>query len=162
VQDYVDFLAVLPRTAEAVHKAQRVIYDTQKSVGAELMATPFHAPIAWHHRCFLMGAPTVAAFKSDPDRNAKARGLYEAYVRNLSAAGFGVHRTSPAMQDLAVGQYAFGDHALLRLQRRLKDAADPNGVLAPGRYGLWPGALAREAVDPTHTSARKEAGIVAP
>jgi 4-cresol dehydrogenase (hydroxylating) len=68
-------------------------------------------------------------------------------VRNLSAAGFGVYRTSPAMQDLAVGQYAFGDHALLRLQRRLKDAADPNGVLAPGRYGLWPSVEREGAAD---------------
>jgi 4-cresol dehydrogenase (hydroxylating) len=51
------------------------------------------------------------------------------------------------MQDLAVGQYAFGDQALLRLQRRLKDAADPNGVLAPGRYGLWPSVEREGAAD---------------
>ncbi len=138
VQGHVDFLAVIPRTAQAVHAAQRIIYETQKEMGAEVSATPFHAPIAWYHRCFLMGAPTIAALRDTPDRAQKAKALYEAYVKNMAKAGFGVYRTNPAMQELAVGQFSFNDHALLRFQERLKDAADPNGIMAPGRYSIWP------------------------
>ena len=59
----------------------------------------------------------------------------------MGAAGFGVYRTNPAMQELAVGQYSYNAHALLRFQERLKDAADPNGIMAPGRYGIWPKAM---------------------
>jgi hypothetical protein len=143
VQEFVDFQAVIPRTGEAILKAQKVLYDTQKQMGAPLATTPFNAPISWYHRAFLMGAPTVALFKGDPEQNRKGRALHEAYVKNMAAAGFGVYRTSPAMQDLVVGQYSFGDHALLRFQQTLKDAADPNGVIAPGRYGLWPRRLRR-------------------
>jgi 4-cresol dehydrogenase (hydroxylating) len=40
--------------------------------------------------------------------------------------------------DKGVGFYSFNNHALLRFQERLKDAADPNGILAAGRYGIWP------------------------
>jgi 4-cresol dehydrogenase (hydroxylating) len=29
---------------------------------------------------------------------------------------------------------------LLRLNERVKDLLDPNGVLAPGRNGIWPAA----------------------
>jgi 4-cresol dehydrogenase (hydroxylating) len=138
LQGHGDFLAILPRTAEAVMRAQRVLYETQKAVGAPLTATPFHAPIAWHHRSFLMGSPTMALYQSDPERNRKAGILYEAYVKNMAAAGFPPYRTNPAMQDLLVDQFSYNDHALLRFQQKLKDAVDPNGIIAPGRYGLGP------------------------
>ena len=138
LQYYSDFLAVIPRTGEAILKAQRVLYDTQKQMGAAVAATPFQAPIAWFHRAFLMAAPTVAAYQNDPERNAKGRALYAAYVKNMAAAGFAPYRTNAAMQGLLADQYSFNDHALLRFQERLKDGADPNGVIAPGRYGVWP------------------------
>jgi 4-cresol dehydrogenase (hydroxylating) len=37
--------------------------------------------------------------------------------------------------------YDFNDHAMLRLNERVKDALDPNGILAPGKQGIWPKAL---------------------
>jgi FAD/FMN-containing dehydrogenase len=27
---------------------------------------------------------------------------------------------------------------LIRFHEALKDAVDPNGILSPGRYGIWP------------------------
>jgi 4-cresol dehydrogenase (hydroxylating) len=46
--------------------------------------------------------------------------------------------------DVAAEQYSFGDHAYLRFVERIKDAVDPNGILSPGKQGIWPRAL-REA-----------------
>jgi len=146
VQGYVDFMAVVPRTAEAVHRAQRVLYETQKAMGAPITATPFNAPTCWFHRSFLMRAPTVAAFKGDPEARRKGRALYAAYAKAMAAEGFGLHRTSPAMQDLTAGLYGFNDHALLGFQQRLKGTADPAGILAPGRYGVWPRQLRKGGV----------------
>ena len=40
--------------------------------------------------------------------------------------------------------YSFNNHALRRFQETLKDAADPNGIVSPGRGGVWPKHL-REA-----------------
>jgi len=37
-----------------------------------------------------------------------------------------------------VKAYSFNNHSLLRFQQKLKDAADPNGIISAGRYGLWP------------------------
>jgi 4-cresol dehydrogenase (hydroxylating) len=138
VQGHVDFLTIVPRLADAVHKANRVIYDTQKAQGVQTTATPFGTPITWYHRCFLVGAPTTINYRDDRTKNKKAREVFEAYVKNMAAAGFGEYRTNSAMQGLLVDQYSFGDHALLRFQERLKDAADPNGIISPGRYGIWP------------------------
>ena len=43
--------------------------------------------------------------------------------------------------DLAQEQFGFGDHAYRRFVEKIKDAVDPNGILAPGRHGIWPARL---------------------
>jgi len=35
----------------------------------------------------------------------------------------------------------FNQHALRRLSERIKDALDPQGILAPGKQGIWPKAM---------------------
>jgi 4-cresol dehydrogenase (hydroxylating) len=34
--------------------------------------------------------------------------------------------------------YSYNNHALLRFHETIKDAIDPNGILAPGKSGIWP------------------------
>jgi 4-cresol dehydrogenase (hydroxylating) len=42
--------------------------------------------------------------------------------------------------------YSFNNHALLRLHETLKDALDPNGILAPGKSGIWPKHMRKRRV----------------
>ena len=39
--------------------------------------------------------------------------------------------------DLVANSYDFNDRALLRLNDKVKAALDPNGVIAPGKSGIW-------------------------
>jgi FAD/FMN-containing dehydrogenase len=40
--------------------------------------------------------------------------------------------------DQVARTYNFNDNAMLRFSERLKDSIDPNGILAPGKQGIWP------------------------
>jgi hypothetical protein len=40
--------------------------------------------------------------------------------------------------DQIMGTYNWNDNALLKFNNVIKDAIDPNGILAPGKAGIWP------------------------
>ena len=62
-------------------------------------------------------------------------------VLKLNAeAGYGDYRAPPLLQDDVADQYSFNNHALRRFNETVKDAIDPNGILSPGRGGIWPKA----------------------
>jgi len=40
--------------------------------------------------------------------------------------------------DQIASVYNWGDSASLKFSETIKDALDPNGILAPGKSGIWP------------------------
>jgi 4-cresol dehydrogenase (hydroxylating) len=74
----------------------------------------------------------------DQALNQKMRGAFERWVALAAERGWAEYRAPAAFQDLVADTYSFNDHALRRLRETIKDAVDPNGILSPGRYGVWP------------------------
>jgi len=64
--------------------------------------------------------------------------VYRRLVTITGEAGYGLYRGHIAFMDEIAAQYGFNDHALLRLQETLKGALDPDGILSPGKQGIWP------------------------
>jgi len=80
----------------------------------------------------------------DTRDEAQTTAVYDAYgdlVRELARDGYGLYRTNLRYMDLVAEQYDFNDHAQRRFNEALKDALDPNGVLSPGKQGIWPRAM---------------------
>lgn len=59
-------------------------------------------------------------------------------VDDAAALGYGEYRTHLVLMDQVAGTYSWGDGALKKFNEKLKDSLDPNGILAPGRCGIWP------------------------
>jgi 4-cresol dehydrogenase (hydroxylating) len=83
----------------------------------------------------------------DTKNEAEARRAYDTsrlLVSEAAKHGYGEYRAHLDFMDLAQEQYSFGDHAYRRFAETIKDAVDPNGILSPGKQGIWPRGL-REA-----------------
>jgi 4-cresol dehydrogenase (hydroxylating) flavoprotein subunit len=87
----------------------------------------------------------AAIFAREKRADAERAGdLLRALMSDARAAGYGVYRSHLLYMDFAAAQYSFNNGALLRLAETLKDALDPQGVLSPGKQGVWPAALRRD------------------
>jgi 4-cresol dehydrogenase (hydroxylating) len=76
--------------------------------------------------------------RDDREANRRMRAAYRRALEVATERGWGQYRAHPAFMEQAVAAYSFNDHALARFHARLKAALDPNGILAAGRYGIWP------------------------
>ena len=139
VQDdgHVGFFPVLARSGEAVFEMQRVLGDALAEFGMNRFFNATSAPLYWHTFAFQMVfAPSVK--RSDPERNAMVHRAMKKVVAVAAEHGWGDYRAAPIYQDDVADTYSFNNHALRRFHEQLKDAIDPDGVIAPGRGGIWP------------------------
>lgn len=80
--------------------------------------------------------------KNDQHRTQVDR-LFRKLVKEAGELGFAEYRAHVEYMDLVGDPYDFNGHALRRFTETLKDAVDPNGILAPGKQGIWPKAMRR-------------------
>jgi 4-cresol dehydrogenase (hydroxylating) len=136
---HLGFSPIIPMTGEAVFKAQKVygqLYsDLNLPVGNQFAALPW----SYNPRALvlLFGLP----MSKNVEQNRDNRLIFEKLVEVSAANGWAEYRTHVAFMDKVADMYSFNDHALRRFHETLKDALDPNGILSPGKSGIWPKRL---------------------
>jgi 4-cresol dehydrogenase (hydroxylating) len=76
----------------------------------------------------------------NPVESQKVATAFTELVVKLAEHGYGEYRAHIEFMDLVAAQFTYNDSSLLEFTRRLKGALDPNGILAPGKQGVWPGS----------------------
>lgn len=71
--------------------------------------------------------------QNDVDQMTRARACYGELIDRLGAAGFGMYRTSIGYMDQVAKTYGAPNR---EVNRRIKRALDPYGIIAPGKSGI--------------------------
>jgi 4-cresol dehydrogenase (hydroxylating) len=129
---HIGFSPVLPPTSEHVLKQ---FHSTKKRY--EEIGLDYYGSFTLFER-YVTNVNMMIYDQDDAALTAKVRALFKVLVADAAKEGYSEYRTHLSYMDDVAHTFDFNNHALLRFNEMMKDALDPNGVIAPGKQGIWP------------------------
>ncbi|GGF00172.1 FAD-binding oxidoreductase [Mycetocola zhadangensis] len=132
---HIDIAPLVPARGEEV-------LDFYGEVKALYTKYGFDLYIGYHVYARHLVHVTMIFFENgNEEQLARARALYEDVRQAAARRGYTPYRGHIDNMDDIAAEFSFNDNAVLRFQEKLKDALDPNGILSPGKQGVWPARL---------------------
>jgi 4-cresol dehydrogenase (hydroxylating) len=128
---HVGYSPVLPPKGDLAMDQFKRTYALYQKYGMD-----YHASFAMSE-CSLVNVNQLLYDKDNADMMGRVDAMFRALVADASAHHYGEYRTHIDYMELVANSYDFNDRALLRLNDKMKRALDPNGVVAPGKSGIW-------------------------
>lgn len=125
------FSPISPTTGEDAVKQYQMTKRIHEKYGFDYFPTFCVGWREMHHIVMI-----IYDRKCEDSRN-RAHAMMRELVAEGARLGMGEYRTHLALQDQVMNTYNYNDGALLKFNNKLKDTLDPNGILAPGRNGIW-------------------------
>jgi len=130
---HANYAPVCAPYGERVMTYYRSIADRYVEYGFD----PYVGFLSMGQRALLINS-TMQFNKDDDEQTGRARDLYATLTKDGTGQGLGDYRAHISFMDHVAGMYKFNDHKQRRLNEFVKDALDPNGIIAPGKQGIWP------------------------
>ncbi|OJX67991.1 MAG: hypothetical protein BGO95_06475 [Micrococcales bacterium 73-13] len=130
---HIGFSPIMPLQGSEVRFVMEQIRTRLREDGLNFLGGVF----AFNERtaCIVTGIPFDVR---DEAQTRQAYASAKRLVQEVGALGYGEYRAHVDFMDEAQGVYDWNDGAYRRFAETIKDAIDPNGVLSPGRHGIWP------------------------
>ncbi len=135
---HIGFSPVMPCNGRLALEQFHRTYARYREFGMD-----YHASFALGER-HITNVNQVLFNKDDREMMGRVEKFFRALVADNTKLRYGEYRTHLDYMDLVAGTYDFNDHALRRLNERVKNALDPQGILAPGKSGVWPARYGKE------------------
>ncbi len=133
---HIGFSPAAPLTGRDASALRDLLRGMIEEAGLDYIA----AMLVVNARSFVHITLIIFDTKNEPQARA-AYDVAKRLVRDAAKLGYGEYRAHIDFMDLAAQQYSFGDHAYMRFCETIKDALDPNGILSPGKQGIWPKSM---------------------
>jgi 4-cresol dehydrogenase (hydroxylating) len=129
---HTDFGPVIAAVGARVREVYDLVYRRFVEYGIDCFVGMFGVG----SRSIIMVADLIYN-RNDADMTRRARALFRTLTQDAARIGVGIYRAHLSFMDDGAAMYAYNDHALRRFNERVKDCLDPNGILAPGKQGIW-------------------------
>ena len=130
---HIDFSPISPVTGDGALQQFNVMRDVCHAHGFDYIGEFLVGWRDMHHVLMLVFD------RNDEAHKRQVRELFTALVAEAAKEGYGEYRTHLDYMDPIAETYNWNDRALYRVHESIKDALDPNGILSPGKNGIWPG-----------------------
>jgi (+)-pinoresinol hydroxylase len=141
-ETHIGLFSLVARSGEAVMQAQKDFADIANRLKVpNLFPNALSTPVNWYQFTFIMGNGFGMSMGANtPEGKKHAVEQLRQVLAENAKRGYGDYRAPPMLQDDVADQYSYNNHVLRRFNEAIKDAIDPNGILSPGRGGIWPAA----------------------
>jgi (+)-pinoresinol hydroxylase len=133
---HIFFSPVIPMSAQDLFKAEEVFRGAFKTLGIPWFGLQ---PFAWYRRNFIL--LFIFPITEEVSANKVLRANLAKLIRIAADNGWSEYRAPLVLMDDVMNTMSFNHFALPRFLEKIKDAVDPNGILAPGKSGIWPKSL---------------------
>jgi len=129
---HIDFSPISPVTGDGALQQFEFMRDKCHEFGFDYIGEFLVGWRDMHHVLMLVFD------RNDEAQKTAVKALFDVLVDEATTQGYGEYRTHLDYMDKIAETYGWNNRALSRVNDAIKDVLDPDGILAPGKSGIWP------------------------